>query len=220
MRDYLPQRLDQTTVRNLLDAAGRAPSAVYEEPWAFVIVQDMAALKSLSDRAKTIFAAAARRTHPDQGSHRLEIPDQPDFDSFYDAGTLIIICGRSTGPFIVADCWLAAQNLMLAGCSMGLGSCVIGFAVPALNTAEIKSELGIPSEGTAIAPIIVGVPSGETPRTTRKEPAILAWGVAPRQRIISCKEFAGHFLRAVTIPKRRVGSMPIGRLMKNTGSTN
>ena len=175
VRSYSPERLGQVTIRTLLDAAVWAPTAVHEEPWAFVIAQDMAALKSLSDRAKTIFAADARRTHPKQAGHLLEILDRPDFNIFYNAGTLIIICGRPKGPFVVADCWLAAENLMLAARSIGLGSCVIGFAVPALNTPEIKAELRIPPECTAIAPIIVGVPSGETPRTTRKEPDILAW---------------------------------------------
>jgi nitroreductase len=175
VRSYSPERLGQATIRTLLDAAVWAPTAVHEEPWAFVIAQDMAALKSLSDRAKTIFAADARRTHPKQAGHLLEILDKPDFNIFYNAGTLIIICGRPKGPFVVADCWLAAENLMLAARSIGLGSCVIGFAVPALNTPEIKAELRIPPECTAIAPIIVGVPSGETPRTTRKEPDILAW---------------------------------------------
>ena len=100
---------------------------------------------------------------------------KPDFNIFYNAGTLIIICAKPKGAFVTADCWLAAENLMLAAFGMGLGSCVIGFAVPALNTSEIKAELGIPAECSAIAPIIVGVPSGETPRTTRKEPDILGW---------------------------------------------
>jgi hypothetical protein len=52
---------------------------------------------------------------------------------------------------------------------------VIGAAVPALNTPDIKAELGIPDEVTATAPIIVGVPSGETPPTARKEPEVLFW---------------------------------------------
>ena len=62
VRDYSPQRLDHATIRKLLDAAVWAPTAVHEEPWAFVIVQDMATLKSLSDRAKSDFrcAGAAR----------------------------------------------------------------------------------------------------------------------------------------------------------------
>jgi nitroreductase len=175
VRDYTPQRLDHVTVRSLLDAAVWAPTAVHEEPWVFSVVQDVAVLKSLSDRAKTIFAADARQTHPEQASRLLETLAQPDFNIFYNAGTLIVICGPPKGPFVVADCWLAAENLLLAAYSMGLGSCVIGLAVPALNTPEIKAELGIPAECTAIAPIIVGVPSGETPRTTRKEPEIACW---------------------------------------------
>jgi nitroreductase len=65
--------------------------------------------------------------------------------------------------------------MLLAAHAMRLGSCVIGFAVPALNTPEIKTELGIPAECSAIAPIIFGVPGGATPRTTRKEPEIVYW---------------------------------------------
>jgi hypothetical protein len=59
-------RYDPTRPNEL--GAARAPTAVHEEPWAFVIVQDMAVLKSLSDRAKNIFASEAERSHPDQAS--------------------------------------------------------------------------------------------------------------------------------------------------------
>ena len=58
---------------------------------------------------------------------------------------------------------------------MGLGTCVIGSALPALNTPEVMAELGIPAEFSAVAPIIVGVPTGETPPTARKDPKVLAW---------------------------------------------
>jgi nitroreductase len=175
VRSYLPERLERDTVHALLAAAVRAPTAVHEEPWAFVVVEDPNALKRLSDRAKPLFLEEVHRAHLDRGGHALDIFASPDFNIFYDAGTLIVICARPMGPFVVADCWLAAENLMLAACSMVLGTCVIGSAVPALNTPEIKSELGIPAALTAIAPIIVGVPSGETPRTARKEPEILYW---------------------------------------------
>ncbi|HVO91667.1 MAG TPA: nitroreductase family protein [Terriglobales bacterium] len=175
VRSYSPQRLEAATIRSLLDAAVWAPTAVHEEPWAFVIVQDRALLQHLSDRAKKIFSAEADQAHPEQARHLLDMLANPDFNIFYDAGTLIVICARPKGAFVTADCWLAAENLLLAAHSMGLGSCVIGFAVPALNTPEIKADLGIPPECTAVAPIIVGVPSGATPRTTRKEPEILAW---------------------------------------------
>jgi len=175
VRSYLPQKLDRGIIRTLLAAAVRAPTAVHEEPWAFVILQDANALKRLSDRAKPLFVEEAHRAHLDRGGHALDIFRSPDFNIFYNASTLIIICGKLIGPFVIADCWLAAENLMLAACSMGLGTCVIGSALPALNTPDVKAEIGIPAEFSAVVPIIVGVPSGETPLTPRKEPRVLSW---------------------------------------------
>ena len=175
VRAYSPKSVDRAVIRALLAAAVRAPTAVHEEPWAFAIIQDAKALKRLSDRAKPLFVEEAHRAHLDRGGHALEIFGRPDFNLFYNAGTLIVIGATTTGPFIAADCWLAAENLMLAAAAMELGSCVIGSALPALNNAGVKTEIGIPADFTAIAPIIVGHPSGDTPPTPRKEPKILLW---------------------------------------------
>jgi nitroreductase len=175
VRAYLPQTLEQATIRALLAAAVRAPTALYGEPWAFVIIQDRSVLKRLSDRAKVLFAEEAHRPHLDRGGHALDIFSHPDFNIFYDASTLIVICGEPIGPFVAADCWLAAENLMLAAHAMGLGTCVIGSALLALNDPAVKSELGIPDSHSAMAALIAGVPSGATPLTTRKAPNVIGW---------------------------------------------
>jgi hypothetical protein len=44
-----------------------------------------------------------------------------------------------------------------------------------LNLPDVKHELGIPPDTTAVAPIIVGVPPGETPASARKDPQVVAW---------------------------------------------
>jgi nitroreductase len=174
VRAYAPDELDRNTVQALLEAAVRAPTAMHEEPWAFVVVQNKHVLKQVSDLAKPLFIERLHRSHP-TGGHTLDTFSNPDFNIFHDANTLIVICAKPTGPFVEADCWLAAENLMLAACAIGLGSCVIGSSVTALNIPEMKAKLGIPAEFNAVAPIIVGVPSGETPATLRKKPLILAW---------------------------------------------
>ncbi len=175
VRSYTPKRLDRQTVSALLEAAVRAPTAMHEEPWGFVVVQDTNLLKRISDRAKPLFVAEVHRAHLDRGGHDLDIFTSPGFNIFYDAGTLIVISAVPRGPFVAADCWLAAENLMLAACAMGLGSCVIGSALPALNTPEAKAEIGIPAEFEPIAPVIVGTPAGTMPVSSRKPPRILAW---------------------------------------------
>jgi nitroreductase len=182
VRSYTGQKLDEPTIRGLLDAAVQAPTAMHEEPWAFVVIQDDATLKRYSDLAKGTWAKEVvkyRDLHiPGDAAMGASFADQfanPEFCIFYNAGTLIVICAKPMGPFVTADCWLAAENLMLAACAMGLGTCCIGSAVPALNTPDVKAELGIPVDVTAVAPIIVGVPSGNAAATLRKDVEILSW---------------------------------------------
>ncbi|HUW76285.1 MAG TPA: nitroreductase family protein [Gallionella sp.] len=175
VRSYAPDELDRDTINTLLEAAVRAPTAMHEEPWAFVVVQDHALLQRLSDQAKPIFVEELRHRNSHGVSHSFDHFTRPDFNIFHGADTLIIICAKSSSQFVAADCWLAAENLMLVASAIGLGSCVIGSAVAALNIHKVKAELGIPDEYSAIAPIVVGVPSGETQATSRKNPKILFW---------------------------------------------
>jgi nitroreductase len=172
VRAYTAKKVDDETIRALLGAAVQAPSAMNAQPWSFAVVQDAACLKRYSDRAKALLLAAPAEAK----SRRYEGSLRDDtFNIFYDAGTLIVICCKERGPFTDADCWLAAENLMLAACDMGLGSCPIGFAIPALNSRDIKEELHIPPAGAAVAPIIVGYPSSLSQPVTRAEPRVLSW---------------------------------------------
>ena len=183
VRAYTSQQIDKSTVRALLDAAVQAPTALYAEPWVFAIVQDRETLKRISERAKGSWASEAahyRELHPAAdpalAAAFAERFASPDFCIFYDASTLIVICAKPVGPFVVADCWLAAENLMLAACALGLGTCCIGSALPALNSPETKAELGIPAHVEAIAPIIVGVPSEPAAvERGRHDPQIVCW---------------------------------------------
>lgn len=175
VRTYTAERPDSGVVNTLLEAAVRAPTAIHGEPWAFLIIQDRKTLERLSDLAKPLFAKAVRDLDSRGDSHSFEHVDESGFDIFHGANTLIVICARTTSPFSSADCWLAAENLMLAACEMGLGSCVIGSSVEVLNTRKVKQEFGIPDDYAAVAPMIVGIPGAETAATTRKPPQILAW---------------------------------------------
>lgn len=175
VRNYKTQRLDETIVRTLLDAAVHAPTAMHQEPWSFAVIQDKDLLNRLSDSAKEQVRNETQGSDSQHAKHSLELVNAPDFHVFYNAGTLIVIYSKLQGPFVVADCWLAAENLMLAACMKGLGSCVIGFAVSTLNSTQWKTELKIPAQMTAVAPIIVGLSAGETPPVPRKPPEILAW---------------------------------------------
>jgi nitroreductase len=138
------------------------------------VIQDQAILNKISQIAKPLFEQSLHDIGHTKSyaNHHL---DDPNFNIFYDADTLIVIVAKESGHFVEADCWLAAQNMMLLATQMGLGTCVIGSAVAALNTPDIKAFLKIPEGYVAIAPIIFGTPSGVTAVSPRKDPIVLSW---------------------------------------------
>ena len=183
VRSYVRKPLEASTIQALLDAAVQAPTAVLEQPWLFVVVEDPRLLACISDRAKGLLSSP-EATHDSISADQQAVSrragfakriEDPAFNLFYDAPVLIVICARRLNPFVVADCWLAAENLMLAATALGLGSCCIGAAVGALNTAEIKTLLRMPEDVEAVAPIVVGIPAAAAVPVSRREPEIVSW---------------------------------------------
>lgn len=173
VRSYLPKPVDKERVLSLLASAVQAPSAMNSQPWLFAVIQDRARLKRYSDLAKQrLLASAAEGTQHQRYADMLR---DETFNIFYDAGTLIVIGCATRNRFTEADCWLAAEHLMLAARAEGLGTCCIGFALDALNTEALKAELNIPPEGEAVAAIIVGYAKEFPPPVVRAAPKICAW---------------------------------------------
>ena len=173
VRSYTPRAVEVASIRVLLHAAVQAPSAMNEQLWLFAVVQNTATLKGWSDRAKAMLLDQAV-VDPKSRNYRSSLED-PEFNIFYDASSLIVIGVAERGTYTDADCWLAAENLMLAACDAGLGTCPIGFAVPVLNTREAKEELRFPHAGVIVAPIVVGHPSTTPPPILRKTPHVMSW---------------------------------------------
>jgi len=177
IRSYAPGALDKAAIHSLLCSAIHAPTAIHEEPWAFVIAQGKDYLQHLSAIVRAPSDDEREHLQAEESRKALEKFKNPEFNIFYDAETLIIICAKLPGTFVAADCWLAAENLMLSACAMNFGTCVIGSAVSGLNTRHVKVELGIPEEMLVVVPIIVGVPNVLAHPVLPKgaEPLILAW---------------------------------------------
>lgn len=169
VREYADEPVDEATIRRLITAAVQAPNAVNEQPWTFAVVRDRTVLDRISREAKAHMLATMAAVHADR--FRSQLAD-PEFDVFYRAPVLVIISARAGGPWIVEDCALAAENLMLAAFAEQLGTCWIGLAQSYLNTAAGKAVVGAPGASVAVAPVIVGKPKSTLPAVPRREPEI------------------------------------------------
>jgi nitroreductase len=169
VREFTSEPVDEKTLRQLIDAAIQAPSAVNQQPWSFTIVREKPLLAAISRDAK----AHMLRTSPVAASHHFHaILTDPKFDIFYGAPALIVIATSVETNWAVEDCALAAENLILAARALELGTCWIGFAQGWLATPEGKAMLNMPATYRPVAPIIVGHPKSFPPPVSRKEPEI------------------------------------------------
>jgi nitroreductase len=95
VREFTPEQVAEGLLRQLINAAIQALSAVNQQPWLFTVVRDKALLARISREAKahmlkTSTAALASR-------HFQSVLENPEFDIFYHAPALIVISAPA-GP--------------------------------------------------------------------------------------------------------------------------
>ena len=79
---------------------------------------------------------------------------------FHGATAAILVGGKKTASSPREDSLLASQNIMLAAHGIGLGSCMIGFAVEAIKRDKnIRKLLDIPDDESIFAVIAIGYPA-------------------------------------------------------------
>jgi len=170
VREFTAEAVSEKIVRDLIEAAVQAPSAVNAQPCTFCVVRDKAVLAAISRESK---AHMVKTTPVGLMSHHFqEVLNDAKFNIFYNAPVLILISTTGDIPWAVEDCALAAENLMLAARGAGLGTCWIGFAQSWLGTSEGKALLKLPADYKPVAPIIVGHPKAAPPPILRKGPEI------------------------------------------------
>ncbi len=172
-RRYTDRSVTKAAVMEIVRAATQAPSSMNEQPWRFGVFHGAALLEDFSRRAKAHLVATLSPSfdlHP-----RSQDYAEWDHSIVHHAGTLVVIYAQGGRFHPAEECGLAAQNLMLAASGMGLATCPIGFMRPWLNLPEIKAELGVPEDCTAIFPIVVGYAAETPPDVPRREPEFVGW---------------------------------------------
>ena len=171
VRAYTDEELDRATVERLIRSAVQAPSAMDLEPWAFVVFEGKGRLRDFSEQAKRVLL----RSPEESASPKIRaMLSDPDFNIFYGAPVLVVICATSARSQAAEDCCLAAQNLMLAAHAEGVATCPIGLARPWLDLSATKAALGIPQDWNPVFPVILGR-AREHPASPGRRAPVLMW---------------------------------------------
>jgi nitroreductase len=156
VRQYQPDRtISRDTVETLLRAAMSAPTAVNKQPWAFIALDDRAALDSL---AQVLPYARMLTKAP------LAIVTCGDLSKAIDGED-------ADKGFWIQDVSAATENLLLAAHAMGLGAVWTGVYPDAERVKDVQERLDLPANVIPLAVVPVGYPTGPQKPKEKWEPA-------------------------------------------------
>ncbi len=174
VREYKEDVVSDEDIQFLIDCARYAPSGFNMQPWSFLVIKNKDLLHKLSESGKKsmIPILEPMKNTSKKASDFLVFLKTKGTNMFYGAPVLVIILGNTKSPMVDFDCSMAAQNMMLAAHSKGIGSCWIGGLLPALMDEKLLKELGAPNGYRAVAPLIFGYPKGRTEMPEKNEPDV------------------------------------------------
>lgn len=170
IRSYENRQISDEERDIILKAATYAPSAMGLQQWHFTVIQRK---EMIDEMANGVREEMLKRELPPALKERLE---SPGYHSLYNAPTVIVISGSGEARFAMADCAAAAQNILLAAESLGLGSCFTAmnaeyFKIP--SGQAFAERVGIPADYSPLYVIALGYKAAPAPEAApRRENTI------------------------------------------------
>jgi nitroreductase/NAD-dependent dihydropyrimidine dehydrogenase PreA subunit len=190
-RNYLERPVSRDILEDLVKIGTTAPSGTNSQKWTFTVLDRREQVEKFGDRIGAFFRKLNKmaanpllrllsrlfsndalgnyyRRYYDSIKKGLEKRDKEGCDLLFHGAPAVILVGSEVGGSCPAeDALLATQNILLGAHAMGLGSCLIGFAVSAIQRdPTIKDILTIPRQDEIYAVIALGHPNEHYQRLT------------------------------------------------------
>jgi nitroreductase/Pyruvate/2-oxoacid:ferredoxin oxidoreductase delta subunit len=193
-RNYRDRAVNRALLEDLVKIGITAPSGTNSQLWTFTILPTRQAVLNLGERFAFFFRKLNRISEKKYLRYFLKLIGKPELDVYFrerhdsvaqalneweksrrdrlfHGATAAILIGSKPGASCPQeDALLAAQNVLLAAHSMGLGTCLIGYAVEAMKRdVTIRRFLGIPDDERVYSVIALGYPDETYTRTAGRK---------------------------------------------------
>jgi len=200
VRRYSEKIVPPELLEDLVRVGVTAPSGTNSQKWTFTILPGREAVLCLGAEVAGFFRrlnrlagnALARnalklvgakalsdyhREHFASVREALRVFDEKGEDRLFHGAPAVIIVGSAPGASCPAeDALLATGRILLAAHAMGLGTCLIGYAVEAMrHDRRIARAVGIPGDETVHAVIALGWPLERYARTARRNRPLIRY---------------------------------------------
>ncbi|MCX6693981.1 MAG: nitroreductase family protein [Methanomicrobiales archaeon] len=132
VRSYKPDPVDDLVIREVLECARLAPTAMNRQDWVFLVIRDPVMLSKLAGLTE----------------HGKFIAQAP---------VCFAIFGKRAHVYYLEDCCAATENLILALQAHGVGSCWVAGDKKAYAGA-VRELLNVPGEFSLVSLVSAGYP--------------------------------------------------------------
>lgn len=199
-RNYKDRPVEKVLLEDLVRIGITAPSGTNSQKWTFTLLSSREQVLAFAERIGGFFRRLNHMAEKKwlrtllryMGKPRLEIYYREYYesvkkalseyensgrDSVFHGAAAAIIAGSEPGAGCPAeDALLATQNILLGAHAMGLGTCLIGFAVEAMRQdREIARFAGIPAGEKVYSVIALGYPDEAYQRLTGRKEAVVRY---------------------------------------------
>lgn len=183
-RSFRPEPVPVPFLEDLVRAAVTAPSGTNSQRWTFTLLANRTAVERLGAAVADFFRRLNRLVERPLLRRCLTWLGRGDLEGYYrkyyatvcqaladwdrdrtdrlfhGAPAVILVGSRPGGSCPAEDALLATQNLLLTAHGMGLGSCLVGYAVEALrHDRRVVAAAGVPDEENVHAVVALGWPA-------------------------------------------------------------
>lgn len=154
-RVYKPDPLDRDTLAAIVETARYAPSGMNRQMCHFYVITDPALLAAITQLVSE------------------KLPPFAEKDCRYGAPALVIVANRKDNTSAMQDASCALENMMLAGCALGVASRWINQPAALSDDPDFRALLapaGLTDEERICGSLSLGYPAGDLfpPRPERK----------------------------------------------------
>lgn len=196
-RNYTDKPVSRAMLEDLVRIGTTAPSGTNSQGWTFTVLDRRdevirfgnhvaAFFKKLNKMAENpLLRLASRLLGRDRlGSYYCryyqtiaqglrEWEEEGRDRLFHGATAVMMVGGMDDASCPAEDSLLATQNILLAAHAMGLGTCLIGFAVEAIRHEPfIKAHLAIPAGESVFSVIALGYPAEKYQQVCGRKPIV------------------------------------------------
>ncbi len=151
IRKFTDKDVPEEMIRDLLEAAMAAPSAVAGDPWHFIVLRERTGINALADVL-------------------------PHGRMLRQATAAFVVCGDidrahdRQESYMLQDLSAAVENILLAANVLGLGSCWLGIHPRTGRMSDIRDLFDLPPNIIPMCGIALGWPRERPESRTRFDP--------------------------------------------------